>query len=123
MISQIKRILLILTAFALSVCLLSGCTGDEMDDSLVTKNTTVSTADTVGSTTSSHVTTSDVNDMTSSGDSVTGTETPTGGLDDLGSDISSMMDSDTAGTMDTDSGRDALNGDSVNGDGMQNGME
>ncbi|MCD8106674.1 MAG: hypothetical protein LUE20_01760 [Oscillospiraceae bacterium] len=89
---MIKKILLILTAFALAVTMLSGCTGDMTDGDVTTKNTTVSTTErateptTEASTTESSVTTTDLGDgdlmETDAKDEpdISGTETPTEGI-------------------------------------------
>ncbi len=88
---MIKKILLILAAFALAVTMLSGCTGDMTDGDVTTKNTTASTTEratestTEASTTESSVTTTDgLGDWTGSDTTdisdVTGTETPTEGI-------------------------------------------
>ncbi len=115
---MIKKILLILTAFALAVTMFSGCSGDMTDGDVTTKNTTVSTTE---STTSPVTTTDGIADWTGSDTTdtsdVTGTETPTGGLDGE-DDVNSVV----SGDEDTDAGRDALNGDNTNGNGLSDGM-
>ncbi len=84
---MIKKILLILTAFALAVTMLSGCTGDIIDGDVTTKNTTVSTTEaTTEPTTESSVTTTDLGDGglmetdTTDEPDISGTETPTEGI-------------------------------------------
>ena len=116
---MIKKILLVLTAFALSVLILCGCTGDMTDGDVTTRNTTASTSEATATT---PVTTTDgVADWTGSDTTdisdVTGTETPTGGLD--GEDEVNGVQS---GDEDPDAGRDALNGDNTNGNGLSDGM-
>ncbi|MCD7772228.1 MAG: hypothetical protein LUH23_09120 [Oscillospiraceae bacterium] len=120
---MIKKILLVLTAFALSVLMLCGCTADESadmtDGDVTTRNTTASTSE---PTVTTPVTTTDgVADWTGSDTTdisdVTGTETPTGGLDGE-DDVNGVQ----SGDEDPDAGRDALNGDNTNGNGLSDGM-